>query len=92
MFCAHYYLKPGGNCDLSPRSDPHKEFVGKNVLFTAQPLEQTAQLAGARGETHHGVVLASIVLLKPWALLGGGARSGMAAHIVRPSPRRRRRQ
>ncbi|KAG6504986.1 hypothetical protein ZIOFF_037334 [Zingiber officinale] len=32
LFKDHYYIKPSGNCDLSPMSDPHDEFKGKNVL------------------------------------------------------------
>lgn len=32
VFCEVYGVKPGGNCTLSARSDPHKEFGGKNVL------------------------------------------------------------
>lgn len=45
-FCAHYYVKPGGNCDLSPRSDPHQEFGGLNCLIARQTLAQTAAVAG----------------------------------------------
>ncbi|KAG6508448.1 hypothetical protein ZIOFF_033822 [Zingiber officinale] len=33
LFKDHYYIKPSGNCDLSPMSDPHDEFKGKNVLI-----------------------------------------------------------
>ena len=36
VFCAHYYVKPEGNCDLSRRSDPHGEFTGLNVLIARQ--------------------------------------------------------
>jgi uncharacterized protein YyaL (SSP411 family) len=32
VFCEVYGVKQGGNCTLSARSDPHQEFVGKNVL------------------------------------------------------------
>jgi uncharacterized protein YyaL (SSP411 family) len=28
-----YGVQQGGNCTLSPRSDPHQEFSGKNVLM-----------------------------------------------------------
>jgi uncharacterized protein YyaL (SSP411 family) len=28
-----YGVQRGGNCNLSPRSDPHQEFTGKNVLM-----------------------------------------------------------
>ena len=31
-FCEVYGVKAAGNCTLSARSDPHKEFGGKNVL------------------------------------------------------------
>lgn len=41
-FMEHYYVKPGGNCDLSSRSDPHKEFVGKNCLIAMQSIAETA--------------------------------------------------
>lgn len=46
MFCAHYGVKSEGNCTLSPRSDPHNEFVGKNVLMEMQSLQTTAAQAG----------------------------------------------
>ena len=36
VFCSHYYVKPEGNCDLSPRSDPHGEFAGLNCLIARQ--------------------------------------------------------
>lgn len=32
VFYEVYGVKQGGNCTLSTRSDPHQEFVGKNVL------------------------------------------------------------
>lgn len=32
LFCEVYGVQEGGNCTLSARSDPHQEFVGKNVL------------------------------------------------------------
>jgi uncharacterized protein YyaL (SSP411 family) len=46
VFCEVYGVKPGGNCTLSARSDPHKEFVGKNVL--AQVGVYEAGVAGFR--------------------------------------------
>lgn len=49
LFSAHYYVKPGGNADLSPRSDPHDEFVGKNCLIARQSIQDTAKLAGGSG-------------------------------------------
>ncbi len=33
LFCAHYGVKPEGNCSRSSASDPHGEFAGKNVLY-----------------------------------------------------------
>ncbi len=36
MFCAHYYVKPGGNTDLSPRSDPHDEFGECGLLMASR--------------------------------------------------------
>ncbi|EFN56229.1 hypothetical protein CHLNCDRAFT_145019 [Chlorella variabilis] len=57
-FCAHYYAKQGGNCDLSPRSDPHGEFVGLNCLIQRQSLAQTAA-AAARGEADTAAALAA---------------------------------
>lgn len=42
MFASHYGIKPEGNCTRSPRSDPHHEFQGKNVLYQAKTLEETA--------------------------------------------------
>eukprot|EP00983_Pelagomonas_calceolata_P006677 219140-Pelagomonas_calceolata.AAC.7 len=35
-----------GNCTLSPRSDPHDEFRGKNVPILLQPLERVAAQGG----------------------------------------------
>ncbi|PSC67095.1 spermatogenesis-associated 20, partial [Micractinium conductrix] len=46
VFCSHYYVKPEGNCDLSPRSDPHGEFAGLNCLIARQTLPETAAAAG----------------------------------------------
>lgn len=42
IFTIHYYVKPSGNCHLSPASDPHNEFTGKNVLIDRQGLAKTA--------------------------------------------------
>ncbi|MEW5301111.1 MAG: hypothetical protein WDW36_003991 [Sanguina aurantia] len=33
MFNAAYGVKSDGNCTLSPASDPHEEFIGRNVLM-----------------------------------------------------------
>lgn len=35
-----YYVKREGNCDLSQLSDPHGEFVGKNVLIERMKMEE----------------------------------------------------
>jgi len=43
MFASHYGIKPEGNCTRSPRSDPHHEFQGKNVLYQAKTLEETSR-------------------------------------------------
>ena len=52
MFESHYGVKPEGNCTQSPRSDPHHEFQGKNVLYQAKTLEETAAAANLSiGET-----------------------------------------
>jgi uncharacterized protein YyaL (SSP411 family) len=40
VFCEVYGVKPGGNCTLSARSDPHKEFIGKNVLAQVGDVRQ----------------------------------------------------
>lgn len=45
-FKAHYGVRPGGNCDRDPRSDPHCEFVGRNVFYQARSLEATAAALG----------------------------------------------
>jgi uncharacterized protein YyaL (SSP411 family) len=47
VFKPHYYVKPGGNADLSRRSDPHGEFHGKNTLIARQSIVQTASASGA---------------------------------------------
>jgi uncharacterized protein YyaL (SSP411 family) len=39
-----YGVKPGGNADLSPRSDPHQEFTGKNVLMQVRQMGPLLQL------------------------------------------------
>lgn len=35
-------MKKQGNCNRSKRSDPHKEFVGKNCLSSVQAVRETA--------------------------------------------------
>ncbi|KAI5062381.1 hypothetical protein GOP47_0022920 [Adiantum capillus-veneris] len=39
-FMKFYYVKHNGNCDLARLSDPHGEFVGKNVLIERMELEE----------------------------------------------------
>ncbi|BDA44314.1 Spermatogenesis-associated protein 20 [Coccomyxa sp. Obi] len=46
VFKQHYYVKPGGNTDLSPRSDPHEEFGGLNCLIERESVESTATKFG----------------------------------------------
>ncbi|KAH9531464.1 hypothetical protein CY35_19G039700 [Sphagnum magellanicum] len=46
MFEAHYYVKPEGNCDLSRMSDPHGEFMQKNVPIERQSIADTAAKFG----------------------------------------------
>ncbi|KAL4202665.1 hypothetical protein AMTRI_Chr02g222250 [Amborella trichopoda] len=46
LFKDHYYVKPGGNCDLSRMSDPHDEFKGKNVLIERESLPERASKLG----------------------------------------------
>jgi len=64
LFCDAYSIRKQGNCTLSPRSDPHDEFRGKNVPILLQPLERVAaqnnlgleelhqELAACRKELH----------------------------------------
>jgi uncharacterized protein YyaL (SSP411 family) len=35
LFKERYLVKEHGNCNLSPRSDPHGEFTGQNVLISS---------------------------------------------------------
>ncbi|CAL4959548.1 unnamed protein product [Urochloa decumbens] len=46
LFKNHYYVKSSGNCDLSPMSDPHNEFKGKNVLIERRPASLMASKSG----------------------------------------------
>eukprot|EP00271_Cylindrocystis_brebissonii_P000193 TRINITY_DN10235_c0_g1_i1.p1 TRINITY_DN10235_c0_g1~~TRINITY_DN10235_c0_g1_i1.p1 ORF type:complete len:878 (+),score=197.93 TRINITY_DN10235_c0_g1_i1:302-2935(+) len=45
-FCKLYAVKKEGNCTLSKRSDPHKEFVGQNVLIERKALADVAKEFG----------------------------------------------
>lgn len=40
LFKLYYNVRPGGNCVLSEMSDPHGEFVSKNVFIALAPLSQ----------------------------------------------------
>ena len=42
IFRSRYGILPGGNAP----SDPHGEFTGRNLLYTARPLEAVASIAG----------------------------------------------
>ena len=42
-FCYRYGVEPGGNV----REDPHGEFTGRNILFEARTVEDTARRFGA---------------------------------------------
>ena len=46
-FCYRYGVEPGGNVE----SDPHGEFTGKNILYQAHTVEQTAGHFGQTAET-----------------------------------------
>ena len=39
VFCYHYGVEPNGNA----ANDPHGEFAGRNILFVARTLEETAR-------------------------------------------------
>jgi uncharacterized protein YyaL (SSP411 family) len=45
IFCFHFNIMEGGNCNLSFRSDPHGEFQGVSVPIELgnDPITQTAQ-------------------------------------------------
>jgi uncharacterized protein YyaL (SSP411 family) len=43
----HFGVRGEGNASRSPRSDPHGEFRGRNVLYEARPLAETAAALGA---------------------------------------------
>lgn len=46
----HYRVKAAGNADLSPRSDPHREFRGLNCLMEVQTVAESAANAGVSAE------------------------------------------
>ncbi|KAK9796268.1 hypothetical protein WJX73_009886 [Symbiochloris irregularis] len=46
LFKQHYYIKSAGNCDLSPRSDPHDEFKGLSCLLERKTVADSASALG----------------------------------------------
>ena len=60
-FCYRYGVAEGGNVS----GDPHGEFTGKNILYQAATLEETAeQFAKPVGEIRAGIEEASRILLE----------------------------
>ena len=45
-FKTTYAIKTQGNCTMSPRSDPHGELNGKNVLFRVESVAEAAEELG----------------------------------------------
>jgi uncharacterized protein YyaL (SSP411 family) len=74
LVIAHYDVRSTGNCVLSPRSDPHGDFAGLNVLREAQPVHETAATLGMSVE-------------KAETLLADARRKLHAARAQRPRPR-----
>ncbi|GBF98147.1 hypothetical protein Rsub_10559 [Raphidocelis subcapitata] len=75
LFCEVYDVRREGNCDRSPRSDPHGEFSGKNVLIQVKAPWEAAAAAG----------------LPPAAAAAALARARAALHAARaarPRPSR----
>uniref|UniRef100_A0A0C9RU26 TSA: Wollemia nobilis Ref_Wollemi_Transcript_13011_2716 transcribed RNA sequence n=1 Tax=Wollemia nobilis TaxID=56998 RepID=A0A0C9RU26_9CONI len=56
LFMRHYYVKPGGNCDLSRMSDPHNEFVGKNVLIEREGIPEMALKLGMNTDEYSHIL------------------------------------
>ncbi|CAI7794163.1 unnamed protein product [Closterium sp. NIES-53] len=50
LFTTLYTVRKDGNCDLSPRSDPHNEFAGLNCLIQRCSLAEAAKKAGVPEE------------------------------------------
>ncbi|CAI5486922.1 unnamed protein product [Closterium sp. Naga37s-1] len=50
LFTALYTVRKDGNCDLSPRSDPHNEFAGLNCLIQRCSVSDAAKKAGVPEE------------------------------------------
>jgi uncharacterized protein YyaL (SSP411 family) len=60
-FCYRYGIEPGGNV----REDPHGEFGGRNILYQARTLEDTAQRFGVSpDEVSQALVRARTILLE----------------------------
>ncbi|CAI6001275.1 unnamed protein product [Closterium sp. NIES-64] len=50
LFNTLYTVRKDGNCDLSPRSDPHNEFAGLNCLIQRCSLSDAAKTVGVPEE------------------------------------------
>ncbi|GJP76825.1 hypothetical protein CLOP_g7278 [Closterium sp. NIES-67] len=50
LFTTLYTVRKDGNCDLSPRSDPHNEFAGLNCLIQRCSVAEAAGKAGVPEE------------------------------------------
>jgi hypothetical protein len=59
-FCDRYGVEPGGNV----RDDPQGEFTGKNILFEAHTLEESARQFGCSAEEIDATLMAA-----KWTLL-----------------------
>lgn len=55
LFSFHYGVEPNGNVD----HDPHAEFTGKNILFEAHPVEETAARFNRTPDEVRGVIAAA---------------------------------
>ena len=62
VFKPHYFVKPGGNAVLSPRSDPHHEFGGLNTLIERQSVADTAKQLGERARKGSLLTTRSVAL------------------------------
>ncbi len=61
LFIAHYGVEAEGNAP--PESDPHGEFLRKNILIERQPVARTAQALGLSEEEAAGKLAAARALL-----------------------------
>ncbi|HKB92214.1 MAG TPA: thioredoxin domain-containing protein [Opitutaceae bacterium] len=71
FICAHFGVKTTGNVD--PSRDPHREFVGKNILAQVQSLTVTARAFGLEMPAAEEKLARSLELLR-------------AARSLRPRP------